>query len=212
MLEAFDMFNVLNVRDNLGQFIHFEKRKSKGSEHFYGLLHAIRNKFQVELVHQKFDDELPSKRVVNPLGLKEFKGRWYLLACGESDDFVKSFGLDRVVDFTILKKKYAGDLNMMVKDLYADCFGIINPRDKKPEKVVVSFTAEQGKYVQTYPLHSSQKVLVDNADEFRIELYLKVTSDLVAELLTFGEEATVVAPLALKNEMKRIFKHSLEQL
>ena len=211
MLEAFDIFNVLNVRDNLEQFIYFEKRKAKGSEHFYGMLYAIRNKLQLELVHQKFEHDEPTIRIVNPFGLKEFKGRWYLLATLDSNVLVKSFGLDRVLDFTVKKSKIAHDLKVPIKELYADCFGIINPLDVQPQKIILSFTAEQGKYIQTYPLHSSQKVLIDTHGEFRIELVLKITSDLISELLSFGEAMVVLSPAILKKQMKSILKETLDQ-
>src|ERR1035437_4227961 len=39
MLEAVDMFNSLSVKENLSAYIHFEKRKPFGTEHFHDLLH-----------------------------------------------------------------------------------------------------------------------------------------------------------------------------
>ncbi len=45
MMEAFDMFNSLNLAQDLTPFIHLEKRKPQGTENLYGLLHAIKNRF-----------------------------------------------------------------------------------------------------------------------------------------------------------------------
>jgi hypothetical protein len=44
MIEAFDMFNSLNLAQDLTPFIHLEKRRPQGTENLYGLLHAIKNK------------------------------------------------------------------------------------------------------------------------------------------------------------------------
>ena len=48
ILEAFDTFNALNVTDRLSKFIYFEKRRPQGTENFYGLLHSIKNNFQIK--------------------------------------------------------------------------------------------------------------------------------------------------------------------
>jgi len=44
MMEAFDLFNSLNIAQDLKPFIHLEKRKPQGTDNLYGLLHAIKNK------------------------------------------------------------------------------------------------------------------------------------------------------------------------
>lgn len=106
MLEAYDMFNVLNKTDSFADYIFFEKRRPQGTEHFYGLLHAIKNCFCIQLKHKKFWDDEVTERKVKPLGLKEFKGRWYLIAKDEKSDPVKTFGLDRIIDFTITKQRF----------------------------------------------------------------------------------------------------------
>ena len=41
MMEAFDMFNSLNLAQDLTPFIHLEKRRPQGTDNLYGLLHAI---------------------------------------------------------------------------------------------------------------------------------------------------------------------------
>jgi len=42
ILEAFDIFNALNMIDRLSDHIHFEKRRPQGTGNLYGLLHAIK--------------------------------------------------------------------------------------------------------------------------------------------------------------------------
>ena len=63
MMEAFDMFNSLNLAHDLTSFIHLEKRRPKGTENLYGLLHAIKNRFKIKFNYQKFLDEELSYRV-----------------------------------------------------------------------------------------------------------------------------------------------------
>src|SRR5258708_829722 len=53
MLEVFDMLNVLNMANDLSQYIYFEKRRPKGTKHFYGLLHAIKNHLIIHFSYEK---------------------------------------------------------------------------------------------------------------------------------------------------------------
>lgn len=211
MLEAFDIFNTLNKSEGFSDYIHFEKRKPQGTEHFYGLLHAIKNRFALHLTHKKFWEEEATQRMVKPLGLKEFKGRWYLLASDEKDNKIKTFGLDRIIDFTITKKRFERIPSKEISALFDNCFGIINPDNNKPEKIVLSFSVDEGKYIKTYPLHSSQKDIPGSKDEIRIELYLHITYDFVMELLSYGEELKVISPPSLKKEICNKLSNALSQ-
>jgi hypothetical protein len=42
------------------------------------------------------------------------------------------------------------------------CFGIISPQDKSPEEIILSFNPAYGNYVKTLPMHSSQKIILEN--------------------------------------------------
>lgn len=211
MLEAFDMYNTLNKSEGFADYIHFEKRKPQGTEHFYGLLHAIKNRYYIQLKHQKFWDDDVTERKVKPLGLKEFKGRWYLIAKDEKNDTVKTFGLDRILDFTITKQRFEKVPAKEINALFANCFGIINPTDKEPEKIILSFTPFEGKYVSSYPFHHSQRPIKSNENETRIELYMHITYDFVMELLSYGEELKVIAPYSLKKEVCNKLENALKQ-
>jgi predicted DNA-binding transcriptional regulator YafY len=211
MLEAFDMYNTLNKSEGFSDYIHFEKRKPQGTEHFYGLLHAIKNRFAIQLTHHKFWEDKPTQRTVKPLGLKEFKGRWYLLAMDEKDCKIKTFGLDRILDFVITKQRFEKVSTREISALFDNCFGIINPTDSKPEKIILSFSVEEGKYIKTYPLHSSQKIISENEVETRIELYLHITYDFMMELLSYGSELEVIKPASLRKEICKTYAEALKQ-
>jgi predicted DNA-binding transcriptional regulator YafY len=202
MLEAFDMFNALTITDDLSSSVLFEKRKPQGTENFYGLLHAIKNHFVIRYSHLKYDEDEITNRIAEPYALKEFKGRWYLLAKELNDTNVKTFGLDRIQNLEITKKHFAWPANFDVNDLFKNCFGIINPFTKHTEEIILSFEAFQGKYIKSFPLHETQQLLLDNDKEVRIGLSLCVTHDLVMELLSYGETMKVVKPNSLKTTIR----------
>jgi len=54
LFEALDVYNALKVNEQNNQHIYFEKRKAKGTEHLYGLLHAIKNRFYISFAYGNF--------------------------------------------------------------------------------------------------------------------------------------------------------------
>lgn len=211
MMEAFDMFNSLNLAQDLTPFIHLEKRRPKGTENLYGLLHAIKNRLQIKFNYQKFWEEELSQRFVEPYALKEFKNRWYIMAKDSKDNNIKSFALDRLTNLEITNQTYQYPDNYSIEQSYRYCFGIISPNDEEPQDIILSFDPFQGKYIKTLPLHDTQQVLVDNDEEMKIKLKLCLTHDLVMELLSFGDNMKVIEPKSLADQIKQAHEKAYRQ-
>jgi predicted DNA-binding transcriptional regulator YafY len=205
-LEAFDTFNALKIGENVSKSIQFENRRPQGTENLFGLLHAITNHLQVNFTYQKFWEDEPSQRTVGPVALKEFKNRWYLIATNPENTTtnraIKTFGLDRLTSLEITRNTFKPPLNFDIEDYFSHCFGIIAPTEEKPIEVILSFDPDQGKYIKTLPLHHSQQIIVDNAEELRIKLLIYDTFDFRMELLAHGSTVTVLQPLSLAEEIR----------
>lgn len=204
MLEAFDIFNALNLTDRLSGHIHFEKRRPQGTEHLYGLLHAIKNHLQVKFTYEKFWEEEFTSRMVEPYALKEFKNLWYVLAKDSKDNNIKTFALDRISELDILKKKFQFPKDFDVNKQFQNCFGIISPNEDKVQDIILSFDPYQGKYLKKMPLHHTQEILIDNEEELQIQLKIYITHDFVMELLSYGQNVEVISPKSLRDQLKSI--------
>jgi predicted DNA-binding transcriptional regulator YafY len=204
LVESLDTIHSLSMAHDMGSYMYFEKRKANGSQHLFGFLHAIKNHIVLELKHQKFDDDIPTVRAVAPYALKESRGRWYLVAKDMGDKRIKTFGLDRVLDFQNTPGRFDYPRDFDVNRHFRYCFGVINPDNAQPEEIILSFDPEQGKYIRSYPLHESQLVVIDNASELRIKLHLYVTYDLIQEVLSYGDRVRVIAPDELKTRVMEI--------
>lgn len=191
-----------------------ETRKALGSEHFHGIVHAIQN--QVELVfdyHSYIFEEHTKHRTVRPYLLKEFRGRWYVLATDaeKSSEKLKTFGLDRMSNLIISTKKFEPNPRISIKEKYLYVFGIsIDEENTNPEKVLLSFSPMQGNYIKSYPLHRSQNVLKDDENECLIELKLCINHDFLIELQSLGSSVKVLAPQGLKDMLLNDLKATLE--
>jgi len=211
MIEAFDMFNSLNLAQDLTPFIHLEERKPQGTENLYGLLHAIKNNFQIKFSYHKYWEEATLSRATEPYALKEFRNRWYVLAKDLKDNQVKSFALDRLTNLEITKRKFEYPKNFDIEEYYRYSFGIISPNGKVPQKVILSFDPLQGKYIKSLPLHKTQKILTDNNEELQIEINLCITHDFIMELLSFGTNMEVLKPRSLVKVIKETHEKAFKQ-
>ena len=209
ILEAFDIFNTLNITERISSHIHFEKRKPQGTENLYGLLHAVKNQVQIKFSYQKYWEDKATKRTVEPFALKEFKNRWYVLANDLKDNQIKSFGLDRLTDIEISKKRFQISNDFNVNDHFKYCFGIITSNNCQPEEIILSFNPFQGKYIKALPLHESQQILKDDDSELLICLTLFLTQDFLMEILSFGENVKVIKPDSFVTEIKAMLTKAL---
>lgn len=211
MLEAFEMFNSLNVASDNSRYIYFEKRKPHGLENLYGLLHAIKNRLIIRFVYLKFWETEPTTRDVEPYSLKEFKGRWYVYGKDLNGSKIKTFGLDRITELDITRKRFIYPKDVNVIEIFRNCFGIEGPGDGKPEDIILSFEPVQGQYIKSFPLHESQKILKDTAGELQISLRLYITHDFLMELLSYGHKLKVISPKHLKDKVCEEYTEALKK-
>ena len=210
ILEAFDTLNALNSSVGFSQYLDLEQRKSIGNNNFHGLLHAIKNKLQLEISYQSYWDAKSSSKKVEPYLLKEFKNRWYLIAKDLAKGELRTYGLDRIIELSFSKKTFIYPKDFIPETHFKDSFGIIRKDSDKPvQNVLLSFDPHQGKYIKSLPLHPSQEIVKDNEDELLIKLKIYVTFDFIMELLSYGESVEILEPEFLRETVKNKLKEAL---
>ena len=217
ILEPLNLLSVRYIDKKLPDFVLTEKRKSRGMEHLPLLIHAIKNSFVTEFFYLKYDNSVSHVRKVEPYALKEFKGRWYLLAMEiggrlEERGCIKTWGIDRIQDLNVTKKMFLKNPKYNPEKEFANSFGIYSDREKEAEEVILSFSPMGGKYNESFPLHESQETLIDNEHEFRICLRVKLTYDFIMELLSQSQNMKVIAPASLRDILIDVHKKAIELL
>lgn len=209
LMESFDLFNAIRMGNSFGNHLIFEDRRALGTEHMHGLLHAIRNRLEVSFNYRKFDDGSVTKRTVHPVAIKEARNRWYLLASDPAGGVVKNFGLDRIAGLEIGSKKFREIKDFDPAKEFKYTFGIINGTGEKPEKILLSFTPKEGRYINSLPLHHSQKEILKNNTERIFEYKLVPTYDFKMEILSYGDTVKVLEPESLRKDIAEQLKKAL---
>ena len=208
--ENFEILNAIRISKGFGDSLVFEERRSLGTEHMAGLLHAIQNKLYINFTYEKFWNDTREDRLVAPISLKESRNRWYLIAKDKKDDIIKNFSLDRIENLNLTQDHFKS-IDYDVETEFKHSFGIINGTDEKPVEVILSFTPREGRYVGSLPLHSSQELIEENSDEIRFRYFIRPTYDFKMEILSYGDQVKVLAPESLQKKIREQLKKSIAQ-
>jgi len=199
MIEAFSIHHAIQEGSKLSPSVFLEKRKSLGTDLIHGIIHAIQNRFILQFTHQKHWEDFTTQRTVYPIAIKEAQQRWYLVALDKKDETVKTFGLDRISDLKITDTKFK-PFAFNVEKEFRNAFGVL--RDVPAEKVILQFSKMQGEYIKTFPLHDSQRIIVETENTMTFEMYICLTHDFIMELMRYDANVQVIEPQSLIDNIK----------
>lgn len=199
-LDAIHIFFIQKNIPNANKHIRFAPRQASGSEYFFTILKAIEDKKKIQFSYAQYEKKEKSQRKVSPLGLKEFKGFWYLIA---SDNIgIKTFGLDRISDLCFSMENISIPKDFDLDEYYKYCYGIVRLPNDKPQEIIIKTTPIKACYYIANPIHPSQKIVEETEDYTIFSLYMFLTYDLQQEFRSHGAEfVEVLKPQgALENE------------
>jgi predicted DNA-binding transcriptional regulator YafY len=206
-MQIFELFNRANVINEVLiktpgtiDYIDFDQSVSIHQEQLFPtILNAIIERRKIKFTYQRFWEEESSLIELEPQLLKEYLNRWYVVGTNEAGEF-RSYGLERVTELQLLAMTFKPKVKNP-KKLFYDVIGLYSDNEK--EQVILSYQPFQGKYIKSQPLHSSQKILVDNESELRIEIKVCPNYELEEQILKQGERVTVLEPEWLREEIKK---------
>lgn len=211
LLMNFDLLTSMNQNSQSVGFILPEHHRPKGSDSIPILISAIKKQrfVEFEYILVRKGNKLISKSV-KPHFLKESLGLWYLLALDEHDT-LKAYGIDRMQNINVADKTFKRDETINPDELFKHSYGIWDDPSMPVEEIELSYSPLDGKFIKTTPLHSSQKIIIDNDTEFRISLRLRITNDFVMALLSRSASLTVIKPPSLRARIREIYKEAIER-
>lgn len=211
LLINFDLLMSLNQESQTAGFIIPEHHRPKGCDSIPTLIKAIKDcsiiRFDYRLVRK--EDKIIT-RLVKPHYLKESLGLWYLLALDERDN-LRLYAIDRISNICILDERFKRDESINPDNLFKHSYGIWDDPSIPIDEVELSYSPLDGKFIKTTPLHSSQEILVDNEEEFRIRLHIRITNDFVMALLARSSSLTVIRPSSLRRRIYDIYRNALKR-
>ena len=207
IIEAVETLNAISFSNAISNKLFLEKRKAIGTEHMHGILHAIDNNLVIKFEHQSYWEIGTTHRCVEPIAIKEFQNRWYLICFDLKKNELRNFGLDRIINLEItLQKIIRKKIN--VDQLYHNAFGI--ETYEPATTILLKFDESQGVYLKSLPIHHSQKIIEETSANFTIELFVHPTFDFIIEILKYGELVEVIEPKELRETIKNRIEKAIK--
>ena len=178
--------------------------KSRGFEHFDLLYKACKERIPVSFIHFSYKNREFKHILLHPFLIKEFDNRWYVIGYSELHKLTRTFGLDRVSEPVLLKKKYISSNIKEVSAYLKDIYGVYPIRDLKKEKVTIRVSKLATHYFLAYPLHESQKITKENHGSSFITFELIPSDELARYFLAQGKDIEILQPAWFKKRTQQL--------
>lgn len=200
MLDTFSVGNLVEDNLSLRNRIIVEEIPS-GQLYLTPIVEAMKENKVIGITYNSFRTGKIHTSSVEPYCLKLFEGRWYLLAIPTLKKQLRIYGLDRIQSLTILEDTFKMQKDFSAAEYFKSMYGIVS-EDIKPQRIVLRAYAQHKHYIQSLPIHHSQRMMTDNAEYADFELYVAPTYDFIMRLLHDGAWLEVISPASLRQKMK----------
>jgi hypothetical protein len=210
LINTFAVNNLINESHQIKNRILFEQIPS-GQQYLTVIIKAMRDNLCLKITYQSFWRDEPNTFDVEPYCVKIFKQRWYMLARSPYYDRLRTYSLDRVQGIQGTDKKFKLPKNFKPEEYFDDNYGIITDENIKPCIIEIKVDSAKQKYLNTLPLHPSQKE-IEHTEEYSVfRYYIRPTYDFAQEILSHRNEIEVLSPLNFRNEIAEIV-HKMNSL
>jgi predicted DNA-binding transcriptional regulator YafY len=185
------------------QIIEFEQNKYlKGLEFISTLYDAIVYEKVLHLSYKSFKSEEIHSFTFHPYYLKQYNNRWFVFGFTSEFSTISNFALDRIIELeennTI---EYFPNNSINFEDYFEDVIGVTVKENGPIERIDLEIDNSLFPYIQSKPLHDSQKVVNRTENSTTIRLELQINYELITSLFSFGSRIKVIQPDLLKEEM-----------
>jgi len=146
----------------------------------------------------------------HPYLLKEYRNRWYLIAWEAEKSDYRTYALDRMKALQVKKKTFETHSDFNSDRFFEHSIGITEI-DSEPVRIVLNCNQVRGKYLESQPIHSSQRIVWIEDGNAEVTLNVLITYELIAELLSYGPSTRVVEPLQLRDRLQATLEENLAQ-
>ncbi len=189
--------------------IEFDTAELIGRHHLIGLYNAIQKQNYLRVTYQPFQQEAPDTRHIFPLLLKEYNNRWFLIGWESGRETPQTLPLDRITSFYKTSEVFTHPRFFDGITYFEHLIGVTKS-GQEPKTVLLRFTKNRANYVKTKKIHPKQKETELPNGSLEVELVVDLNRELEAQLLSFGKDVIVLAPLSLQTNIRAIMEQALE--
>ncbi len=174
---------------------------------FRAVSSALLNRQRLKFQYRARSTDARTERIVSPQRLAHYRDNWYLDAWDHARDALRSFALDRIRDAEMLDE-VALDRDTSELDAHlASSYGIFSGPPKA--WATIRFSSHAARWVADEHWHSQQQGTWLPDGRFELRVPYSNSRELLMDVLKYGPDAEVVAPVPLREEMKIMLQLAL---
>lgn len=167
---------------------------------FNTLSGAVLRQQEVEFDYRKPGEKQPSRRRVQPYHLALRENLWYLVAFDPERAALRTFAVPRISRAAAHKETFSRPADFSPEKFFASALGVLGGTGNY--RVVIRFRPAVADRVREREWHESQE-LRDLADgHLQLTLHLGALPEIESWVLTWGADAEVVEPTALRDRLR----------
>lgn len=184
------------------KIIDFEQNPFlKGLEHFSELFNAIIYKRPIQITYKGFKQSVKINYLIHPYFLKQYNNRWFLFGLNDERNEITNIALDRIQSVKVISIEFKENEIIDFNDYFEDMVGVTSSKESIPEKILIKVNNEYWPYIETKPIHGSQKIKNKDKEFVLIELNVIVNYEFISLLFSHGENITIIEPKGLSEEI-----------
>jgi predicted DNA-binding transcriptional regulator YafY len=203
----------ISLGESEPKLMEFESNEFlKGKDHLGILFNALRYKKPLAIKYHPYQDESPFDLILHPYFLKQFNGRWFLFGfnpVSKKTDW--NLAIDRILEIDELSIKFIENTEINWEEYFEDMIGVTKPEGQEIQTVTLHFFGKTGNYIQTKPLHGSQKGNWINPNIFEVKLEVIPNYELERVILSYADSVKVIGPAALSEKIVTRINQALTQ-
>ncbi len=181
----------------------------KGIGNLGVLYNAVYYKKVLKINYQPFESDKVFNLIIHPYYLKQYNNRWFLFGFNpENNKYDWNLALDRILNIEEFDEKYHKNDQVDWSEYFEDIIGVTKPVASSLEMIVLRFYGKTGKYVESKPLHGSQKSKWLDENTLEVRLQLIINYELERVILSYADSVKVVKPNSLIKIIKQRSENS----
>jgi len=182
------------------RILHMAAR-SERPEHFESVASATIRRRRIRVRYHARSSDQTTEREISPQRLVHYRDNWYLDGWCHLRDGLRSFSVDAIRRVEILERRAKRVAEKTLDEVLASAYGIFS--GKADKRAVLRFTPKQARWVACEQWHPQQAGRFEPDGSYRLEVPYRDDNELVMDILRYGPEVKVLAPVRLRNRVKQ---------
>lgn len=192
-----------SLKGDTGKIIEFEQNQYlKGLEFFSEIFNSILYKKTLEIQYKGFKQLKTEIITFHPYYLKQYNNRWFIFGRSNGRVDLTNIAIDRIQKIKESRITFQENNIVNFNEFFEDMVGVSIYPESKPLKIVLQIGNELWPYIETKPLHGSQKLIKKTKDGTVISLKIHLNYELKSLLFSLGENLKILEPDVLSKEIK----------